>query len=72
MSAEEHRQKIIDAFYSRTVDTIDISEKEYCLCFPTPESLADFIKQSGLHIHINQPEWGNRITISRHSENPWE
>jgi hypothetical protein len=68
MTAEEFKQRIIDDFRIRECETMDMSEKTYRLCFPTPESLSEFIKASGLHIHINPAQWGGRIMISVHDK----
>ena len=70
MSAAERRMELIRRFDGK-VDTLDISRKDFRLCFPTPESIAEFIRTTGPHIHGNEPEWGDRITISEVSENPW-
>jgi hypothetical protein len=71
MTADEYKQRIVKDFRIGKCETMDISVKTYRLCFPTPESLCEFIKTSGLHIHINPKGRGGRIKISIYDEIPW-
>ena len=71
MTAHEYKQQIVEDFQTGKYVTTNMSEKTCRLCFPTPESLCDFIKASGLHIHINSAESNGTITISIYNENPW-
>ena len=70
MTAAENRRRLICCFDGE-VDTIEVSSKEFNFCFPDTQSLSDFIKVTGLHIHTIPGAMGDVITISEHYENPW-
>lgn len=71
MNVEEYKQKLVNEFRSGKVTTVEFTEKRFKLCFPNPESWVDFLKLNGLHLHINEPEWGEVVAISVDDENPW-
>jgi hypothetical protein len=64
------RRRLICRF-SEEVDTVEVRREEFNLCFPDSESLSNFIKVTGLHVHKIAETMGDVITISEHSENPW-
>jgi hypothetical protein len=72
MTPAEYRRKLIQSFGDGT-ETVNIPFSEYQRCFPDEQSLAEFIRTTGLHIHKNETgfEDPGRITISIHVENPW-
>ncbi len=71
MNADEYKQRLIDEFRSGKTSAVEFTKQRFNLCFPNPESWVDFLKLNGLHLHINEPEWGDTVTISVDSENPW-
>ena len=70
--AQQHRRRLIAVFANGT-DTVNIPITEFRQCFPDEQSIAEFIRTTGLHIHTNDAgmEDPDRITISDHSEDPW-
>lgn len=73
MTPAEHRRKLIQSFRDGT-DTVNIPLAEFRQCFPDPQSIAEFIRTTGLHIHKNELEVedAERVTISEHDDNPWD
>ena len=68
MTPEEGRRNLIVQFCQNNTKAMEITGEEYRLCFPDVESLINFRKTSGLHIHINKPEFGDTILLSTHED----
>jgi hypothetical protein len=69
---QQYRRDLI-AQFTEDVDSINISITKFRRCFPDEQSIAEFIRTTGLHIHMNDGGMDDpsRVTISEHSEDPW-
>lgn len=70
MNVEKFKKNLIDDFKSGKVTTVEFPIERFNLCFPTRESWASFLKENGLHLHINE-EWMGVVAISVDAEKPW-
>lgn len=66
----ERRRELIARFAGKTT-VVSLSRDDFRLCFPTQDSIVDFIRTTGLHIHGNVPGWKHRVSISVSAQDPW-